>query len=253
MKPGHSCFIDIPLREKKPRRTGLTILIDGGLSTQLFTDVIESHSVFIDFVKFGWCTAIVTAKLRRKLEVLRHHNVRFFFGGTLFEKAVSQKKIKEFYSYLNGCQCEYVEIANGTIALSNSEKCEYIRHAARSFRVFSEVGYKDHERSDKMYPQRWITYIKEDLEAGAEKVITEARETGRSGICRSNGELRYGLIEEILNSGIDIQQLIFEAPNKYLQAHFIKRLGANVNMANISFHDIIGLETLRLGLHADTF
>jgi phosphosulfolactate synthase len=148
--------------------------------------------------------------------------------------------------------CRYAEISNGTIALSNADKAHLIERFAHEFYVLSEVGYKDSERSLHLPPAQWIAYIREDLAAGAERVITEARESGTSGIARPNGEVRYGLIEEILSSGIDSNSLIFEAPNKGLQTYFIRRLGTNVNLANIAMQDVIALETLRLGLRSDT-
>jgi phosphosulfolactate synthase len=147
---------------------------------------------------------------------------------------------------------KHVEVSNGSIALSNTEKAAFITQFASEYTVFSEVGYKDEVRSRDLPPKAWIEFIREDLRAGATKVITEARESGRSGICRANGELRYGLITEILDSGIPLDDLIFEAPNKDLQIYFIRKLGANVNFANIGVDDVINLETLRLGLRSDT-
>ncbi|AHE67640.1 hypothetical protein Loa_02096 [Legionella oakridgensis ATCC 33761 = DSM 21215] len=136
--------------------------------------------------------------------------------------------------------------------MDNHEKAMFIADFASEFEVFSEVGYKDQIRSQELHPAKWIEFINEDLNAGASRVITEARESGASGICRSNGELRYGLIEEIIHSGIDLNSLIFEAPNKDLQTYFIKHIGHEVNLANIAFDDVIALETLRLGLRSDT-
>ncbi len=246
-------FIDLPKRAEKPREKGWTILIDGGIATGQFTDVLNAHHDLIDFVKFGWGTSMVTKQMDRKMSALAEHEIPYFFGGTLFEKALSQNKLAEYRAYLKDYRCQYLEISNGTLSLTNSEKCQYIREFSDAFKVFSEVGYKDHEKSQNMHPAQWIECIKQDLKAGAVKVITEARESGQSGVCRSNGELRFGLIEEIVSSGIDMNSIVFEAPNKYLQTYFIKRFGVNVNLANIAFEDVIGLETLRVGLRSDTF
>ena len=246
-------FIDLPSRTSKPRAQGLTMLIDGGSPTGIFIDVINCYHSNVDYVKFGWGTSLITTALAKKIEVLHQNQIKFFFGGTLFEKALHQNKLDQYRDYLNSFHCEYMEISNGTLPLSNPEKCKHIKAFSRDFKVFSEVGYKDTERSLKMHPAQWVEFIKQDLEAGAIKVITESRESGTGGICRDDGELRYGLIEEILYSGIDTNDLIFEAPNKYLQIYFLNRLGINVNLANVSFQDIIGLETLRLGLRSDTF
>lgn len=245
-------MLKLPERTEKPRKTGLTIIIDRGLPTAYFQDVIRSYGHLIDMVKLGWGTALVTADLREKVQFAHHNNVAVFFGGTFFEKAFLQGKLKNYMQLCRELDIRYVEISNGSVALSNREKAEYISRFATEFTVLSEVGYKDQERSRELAPKSWIEFILEDLDAGATKVITEARESGKSGICRENGELRYGLITEILNSGISADNLIFEAPNKELQVYFIRKLGANVNFANIVPDDVISLETLRLGLRSDT-
>ena len=144
-------------------------------------------------------------------------------------------------------------MSNGTIRSSLDEKCDLIRRITRDFEVWSEVGFKDSQQSLDFPPSRWIESIEAEFEAGSVRVITESRETGTSGICRQDGEVRYGLIQDILNSGIDIDKLVFEAPNKDLQAYFILKIGTNVNLANIHFRDIVSTETLRLGLCHDTF
>jgi phosphosulfolactate synthase len=242
----------LPERTTKPRTRGLSIVIDNGIPLTYFQDVMESMGSLVDLVKFGWGTSIVSDTLERKIACLQHHQIDYFFGGTLFEKYLSQHLLDAYVDYCKQHGCRYVEISNGTIALSNEEKARLIADFAQEFHVLSEVGYKDSERSLHLHPAQWITYIRQDLAAGAERVITEARESGTSGICRSDGELRYGLIEEILSTDIDPNKLVFEAPNKSLQTYFIQRLGSNVNLANIPIHDIIPLETLRLGLRSDT-
>ncbi len=245
--------LDLPARASKPRQCGLTSLIDPGLPTGHFRDVIESHAALIDCVKFGWGTPVVTKDLCEKIAVLKAHDVSFYFGGTLFEKAFQRGKVDEYRQWCAKLGCPMVEISNGTFDIDQEEKARQIASFARDFIVFSEVGYKDSDRSINLPPSKWVEFIKGDLAAGARYAITEARESGTSGICRSNGELRFGLIEDVLGSGIDSHQLIFEAPNKTLQVFFIKKLGSDVNLGNISFADVVGLETLRLGLRADTF
>jgi phosphosulfolactate synthase len=246
-------FLQLPERDKKPRTTGLTILIDNGVPLNYFKDTITSNADLIDFVKFGWGTPLVTKHLEEKMVCLRENRVQFFFGGTLFEKFCSQGKIDDFYTYCRNYDCEYVEISNGTLNLPNKEKAKFISDFAKEFHVFSEVGKKDSQQSMQQSSAEWVEYILEDLEAGSEKVITEARESGTSGLCNSKGELRYGLIDEIVYSGISTEHLVFEAPNKAMQTYFIKLLGPNVNLGNIPFTDAIPLETLRLGLRSDTF
>jgi phosphosulfolactate synthase len=245
--------LTLPNRWMKPRTTGWTILIDTGTPFRQFEDMVESYGDYIDFVKFGWGTSLVTPQLERKIDCLKKNDIHYFFGGTLFEKFYSQHKVDEYYQYCKKHNCQYVEISNGTIDLTNRDKAQFIRDFSSEFQVLSEVGYKDGDKSINLRPALWVEYICEDLEAGAAKVITEARESGTSGICRSDGEVRYGLVDEILSaSTIDTDSLIFEAPNKSLQTYFIQKLGTHVNLANIPFHDVIPLETLRLGLRSDT-
>ena len=242
----------LPSRAAKPRATGLTMVIDSGLPSSLFADFITSDAEYIDFVKFGWGTAVVTAGLQGKIDALRAAGIGFYFGGTLLEKYLLQGKFDDFRRLCKQYACTHVEVSNGTIELSNSEKASYIRKLTNDFTVISEVGFKDPIRSEQLPPSSWIGFIREDLEAGATLVTLEARESGMSGICRPDGALRFGLIEYVLTSGIDQEQLLFEAPTTTLQAHFVTRLGPDVNLGNIPAQAVIGLETLRLGLRADT-
>jgi phosphosulfolactate synthase len=242
----------LPARTEKPRRTGLTMVIDSGIPVSLFADLISSAAEYIDLVKFGWGTAVVTSKLDAKIDVLKAHQIGFYFGGTLFEKYLLQGRLEEFRKFCRTWSCRYVEVSNGTISLSNSEKASYVRKLADEFTVVSEVGFKDPVRSEQLPPSKWVDYINEDLEAGASLVTLEARESGKSGICRPDGALRFGLIEDVLASGLDQENLVFEAPTTALQAHFVTRIGPNVNLGNIPAGGVIGVETLRLGLRADT-
>lgn len=242
----------LPSRTVKPRHTGQTMVIDGGIPPAYFTDLVSSAAEYIDFVKFGWGTAIVTSSLRKKIDALTANGIGYYLGGTLFEKYVLQGRFEDFRALCLEYGCEHVEVSNGTITMSNQEKASYIAKLADDFTVVSEVGYKDPTRSEQLPPSAWISFINEDLEAGASMVTLEARESGRSGICRPDGALRFGLIEDVLASGIDQDRLLFEAPTTALQAHFVTRLGPNVNLGNVPASAVIGLETLRLGLRADT-
>jgi phosphosulfolactate synthase len=245
-------FLDLPARTTKPRDRGLTMVIDSGMPTGLFEDAITTAAQYIDLVKFGWGTALVTPDLRRKLDCLNQLGVEYYLGGTLFEKFVAQDQFDGFLRLCEDLGVKTIEVSNGTIDLSNTSKAAYIRKCSEDFHVISEVGFKDSDRSLHLSPAMWIDCINEDLEAGASMVITEARESGKSGICRADGELRYGLIEDILGSGLPADRLLFEAPNKELQTYFIERVGPDVNLGNIHPWDLIGLETLRVGLRADT-
>ncbi|MFD1040207.1 phosphosulfolactate synthase [Virgibacillus byunsanensis] len=243
----------LPAREKKPRENGLTILIDNGAPLQLFMDTIDSSSDYIDVIKFGWGTSLVTTYLERKLEYLKNNEIDFFFGGTLFEKFLSQDKIEKFYLYCKKYKCKYVEISNGTLSISNHSKAKFITDFSREFTVFSEVGNKDPQTANIQDSSEWLSNIYEDIEAGATKVITEARESGTSGMCSEDGDIRMDIFDQLTNSGIPFERLIFEAPTKKMQTFFIQQVGPNVNLANIALSDVISLETLRLGLRSDTF
>lgn len=242
--------LTLPERPSKPREAGITMMIDPGLPLGYFTDVMESSGEYIDYVKFGWGTALAS-EIEPKLEVLRDNGIQFGFGGTLFEKFVFQDRFDDFRNLCATVGCDVVEVSNGTIDLPNTAKASYIRKLAYEFPVVSEVGFKDPDRSERLGAPSWIDAIEEDLEAGARLVITESRESGRSGTCLPDGRLRVGLIEELLHA-IGPERLVFEAPTAALQSYFVTRVGPEVNLGNVGAADVVSLETLRLGLRSDT-
>ncbi|MFD9906166.1 phosphosulfolactate synthase [Streptomyces sp. NPDC059063] len=244
--------LELPERPPKPRTRGQTMVIDGGAPVRWFEDVVESSGEFVDLVKFGWGTALVTAGIEAKTEVLRRHRIPYMFGGTLFEKYVLRGRFDDYRALCLAHGCERVEVSNGTIDLDAERKAAFIARLVADFEVVSEVGFKDPHRSETFPPSQWIAAIRRDLDAGARSVILEARESGTSGICRPDGEVRFGLIEDVLTAGIPTDRLIFEAPTKQLQTYFIQRVGGDVNLGNVALADVISLETLRLGLRADT-
>jgi phosphosulfolactate synthase len=226
---------------------GLTHVIDKGLGPRAWEDVLETCGDYITLVKLGWGTAYVTPNLERKLEVLKGKPV--VIGGTFLEAVISQGKVDEYKRWLTDLGLSHVEISDGVIDLPRERKLELIADFARDFTVLSEVGSKD---ADVVYaPYQWVAWIKEELEAGAWKVITEGREGGSAGIYRSDGDMRTGLVDEIAHE-ISVDDLIFEAPTKSSQAWFIREFGPSVNLGNIPPEEVIPLETLRLGLRADT-
>jgi len=229
------------------RDGGLTHVLDKGLGPRAWEDVLETSGVYIDIVKLGWGTAYVTPNLRRKLEVLSGKPV--VIGGTFFEVVYVKDKVDDYKRWLTDLGLTHVEISDGTVEIPREEKLELIADLARDFTVLSEVGSKDSEVN--FAPYLWVQWIKEELEAGAWKVITEARESGTAGIFRPTGEMRTGLIDEIVHD-IDPGDLVFEAPTKSAQAWFVKKFGAEVNLGNIPPDEVIPLETLRLGLRGDT-
>jgi phosphosulfolactate synthase len=226
---------------------GLTHVIDKGLGPRAWEDVLETSGDYISIVKLGWGTAYVTPNLRRKLDVLKEKPV--VIGGTFLEAVIAQDRIDEYKAWLAELGLTHVEISDGVIDLPRERKLELIADFARDFTVLSEVGSKD---AEVVYaPYQWVEWIREELDAGAWKVITEGREGGTAGIYRPTGEMRTGLVDEIVHS-IDPADLVFEAPSKSSQAWFIRQLGASVNLGNIAPDEVIPLETLRLGLRGDT-
>lgn len=226
---------------------GLTHVLDKGLGPRGWEDVLEMAGEHIDIVKLGWGTAYVTNNLRRKLDVLKEKRV--VIGGTFFEVVYVRGRFDEYKRWLRDLGLTHVEISDGTVEMPRERKLELIADFARDFTVLSEVGSKD---SDVVFaPYEWVQWIKEEKDAGAWKVITEAREGGTSGIFRADGDMRTGLIQEIEHE-IDFHDLVWEAPTKRSQAWFVKHFGPDVNLGNIPPDEVIPLETLRLGLRGDT-
>lgn len=242
----------LPHLEPKPRQRGLTMVIDPGMFTAQFEDAIDSVGELVDLVKFGWGTCLVTKDIKRKIDILRSAGIDFYFGGTLFERYALDGLVSEWLELCRVMGVTHVEVSNGTIPIDNTEKARWVARLADEFVVISEVGFKDMRRSDALAPPRWISLIEQDLAAGAQLVTAEARESGRAGICRADGEPRHELVDEIISSGLNLDRLLFEAPNKELQTYFLRRMGSSVNLGNIRAEDVIGLETLRRGLRSDT-
>jgi phosphosulfolactate synthase len=229
------------------RDGGLTHVLDKGLGPRAWEDLLDTAGDYIDIVKLGWGTSWVTRNLERKLAVLA--GKRVVIGGTFFEVVFLKGKLDEYKRWLVDLGLTHVEISDGTIDIPRERKLELVQEFARDFTVLSEVGSKDAEVV--FAPYQWVGWIKEELEAGAWKVITEAREGGTAGIFRPTGEMRTGLVDEIVHE-IDFRDLVFEAPTKSAQAWFVKQFGPAVNLGNIPPEEVIPLETLRLGLRGDT-
>jgi len=243
-------FLEIPPRTVKPRERGLTHVLDRGLSLAEVDGLIETAGPSVDIVKLGWGTALVSANLRPKLARYAEHGIPVVLGGTLTEIAIRQGRIEGLMGWLGELGLRHVEISDGTIPLEPEVKSHLIRQfAANGFTVLAEVGSKDTDFI--MAPYVWVEQIERDLEAGAWKVIAEARESGTAGIYRGDGEPRTGLIDEILHA-VAADRLIFEAPRKDQQVWLLRHLGAECNLGNIAASDVISLETLRLGLRSDT-
>ncbi len=240
----------IPERSEKPRQKGLTMVMDKGLSIREVENLIDAGGDYIDIVKFGWATSFVTKRLEEKIEVYRSAGIPVYFGGTLFEAFLVRDQLDDYRRLLDKYKLEYAEVSDGSIELEHDKKCELISSFAKQVTVLSEVGSKDAEKI--IPPYQWIKLMKAELEAGAWKVIGESREAGNVGLFRSSGEVRMGLVQEILTE-VPMEKIIWEAPQKTQQVFFIKLCGADVNLGNISAEEVIPLETIRLGLRSDTF
>jgi phosphosulfolactate synthase len=240
----------IPAREEKPRQQGLTMMMDKGLCLRETENFCEAAADFTDIVKFGFGTAAITKSLKEKIKIYQQANIRTYFGGTLFEIFVIRGKFEEYRKLIDIYNLDAVEVSDGSMNIPHDEKLEYIRTLAKQTTVLSEVGYKV---SGIMIPtEKWVEMMQTELEAGAWKVIAEARESGNIGIYNPDGSANADLVCDIIHA-IGKENVLWEAPSKSQQAYFIKLLGANVNLGNIASNEVVSLETLRLGLRGDTF
>ncbi len=240
----------LPDRQKQPRAYGLTMVMDKGLSLEEaknFMDVGQSH---VDIVKLGFGTAVVTPKLEEKIALYKSCGMAVYFGGTLFEAYLARNQIQDYVNMCKSFSVNYMEVSDGSIIIPHAEKCGYIEKLTQHGTVLSEVGSKD--ATHIIPPYKWIELMKAELEAGSSYVIAEAREAGNVGIYRGSGEVREGLVQEILTQ-IPSEKIIWEAPQKAQQLYFLELVGCNVNLGNIPANEVIALEAMRMGLRGDTF
>lgn len=240
----------IPDRFLKPRISGLTMVMDKGLSVNEAINFLSVAHPHVDIIKLGFGTSFVTPNLAEKLDVYRSYNIPIYFGGTLFEAFLIRNQFEDYISVCKEYGISYMEVSDGSITIPHSEKCGYIEKLTKIGVVLSEVGSKDAEHI--IPPYKWIELMRAELNAGATYVIAEAREAGNVGIYRGSGEVREGLVQEILTQ-IPGEKIIWEAPQKAQQLYFIELLGCNVNLGNIAPTEVLPLESMRLGLRGDTF
>ena len=251
MYPLNYPLAPLPERTIQPRTVGITMVMDKGLGRRAAEDLIDNAAPYFDYIKLGWSTALFVRSLSEKLALYKNAGIKPYFGGTLWEAFYVRQKVDDFLRFLDAHGVQVVEISDGSIDQPHEEKLHWIRFfAERGYEVLSEVGSKD--ATKVLPPFRWIELIRAELEAGSRYVIAEARESGTVGMYRSTGEVREGLVEEVVHH-ISWERLIFEAPQRVQQAWFIRRLGTNVNLGNIAPEEIISVETMRLGLRGDTF
>lgn len=240
----------IPDRTKKPRNNGLTMVMDKGMSLEEARNFLSVAAPHVDVLKLGFGTSFVTPGLRQKIELYQSHNIPVYFGGTLFEAFLIRNQLDEYIRVIKDYGISYMEVSDGSITIPHAEKCGYIEKLAKLGLVLSEVGSKDAEHI--IPPYKWIELMRAELEAGASYVIAEARESGNVGIYRGSGEVREGLVQEILTQ-IPAEKIIWEAPQKAQQLYFLELIGCNVNLGNLAPHEVIALEAMRIGLRGDTF
>jgi phosphosulfolactate synthase len=240
----------IPERTKQPRQNGLTMVMDKGLSLRDAESFISVGAPHTDIVKLGFGTSFVTPNLRAKIELYQAHNIPVYFGGTLFEAFVIRNQFDDYIAMCKDYKIDVIEVSDGSIEIPHTEKCGYIEKISKFAKVFSEVGSKD--AAHIIPPYKWIELMSAELSAGASYVIAEAREAGNVGIYRGSGEVREGLVQEILTK-IPAEKILWEAPQKAQQLYFLELIGCNVNLGNIAPSEIIPLEAMRIGLRGDTF
>lgn len=240
----------IPDRKLKPRQSGITMVMDKGLSIEEAKNFMSIASPHVDIVKLGFGTSFVTPNLEAKLEVYRSYNIPIYFGGTLFEAFLIRNQFDDYMAVCKEFGISYLEVSDGSVDIPHAEKCGYIEKLTQHFTVLSEVGSKD--AAHIIPPYKWIELMRAELEAGSAYVIAEAREAGNVGIYRGSGEVREGLVQEILTQ-IPAEKIIWEAPQKAQQLYFIELIGCNVNLGNIAPTEVLPLEAMRIGLRGDTF
>lgn len=224
--------------------------MDKGLSLREAEDMLSVGEPYIDIVKLGFGTSYVTPNLRAKIELYQSHNIPVYFGGTLFEAFLVRNQFDDYIAVCKDYDIKYMEVSDGSITIPHAEKCGYIEKLTKYGTVLSEVGSKD--ATHIIPPYKWIELMRAELAAGSTYVIAEAREAGNVGIYRGSGEVREGLVNEILTQ-IPGEKIMWEAPQKAQQLYFLELLGCNVNLGNIAPTEIIPLETMRIGLRGDTF
>lgn len=241
---------NMPERDQQPRNNGLTMMMDKGLSWRQAENFVDANAHLTDLVKLGFGTAYVTKDFQRKIDIYKAGNLNVYLGGTLFEAFIVRGMFDNYRRLLDKFKIETCEVSDGSIILPHDKKCEYITTLAKDYRVLSEVGSK--EAGIFISPAKWISMMKGELDAGAWKVIAEARESGTVGIYRPNGTAHVALVNKII-AKVKMENILWEAPLKNQQVWFIKQFGANVNLGNIAPNEVIALECLRLGLRGDTF
>ncbi|MBK9480101.1 MAG: phosphosulfolactate synthase [Bacteroidetes bacterium] len=240
----------IPERSQKPRVSGITMMMDKGISLREAENFISASGHLTDLVKLGFGTSFISPNLQEKIKLYQDAKIKVYLGGTLFEAFIVRNMFDDYRKLLDKLKLDTAEVSDGSLEMPHDKKCEYIQTLSKQVTVLSEVGSK--EEGIIIHPAKWIKMMTKELEAGSWKVIAEARESGNVGIYHRDGKAHTLLIDKIL-ARVPAEKIMWESPQKPQQVWFIKLLGANVNLGNIAPNDVISLETLRLGLRGDTF
>jgi phosphosulfolactate synthase len=240
----------LPARSVRPRKNGVTMVMDKGLGLKQAEMFIDSCADYVDLVKLGFGTSVITPNVVEKIKLYKDAGFKVYLGGTLFEAFIIRDKFDDYVKFIDKLKIDHVEVSDGSIIMDHDQKCKYIHKLAKNYTVLSEVGSK--EEGIIIHPNKWTSMMKNELEAGSWKVIAEARESGNVGIYHRNGSPHTMLMNKII-AKVKVENILWEAPQKSQQVWFIKQFGADVNLGNIAFEEVIPLETLRLGLRGDTF
>jgi phosphosulfolactate synthase len=242
----------MPERTKSPRSYGITMVTDKGLSLQDTKNFLSASAPYVDMVKLAFGTAYVTPNLEDKIKVYQAHNIPVYFGGLLLEAFIIRNQFDDYVKLIKDYGITHTEVSDGSLSIPHAEKCGYIEKLAKLGTVLSEIGSKDKDREHITPPYKWIELMKAELEAGSTYIIAEARETGNVGLYRDSGEVREGLVQEILTQ-VPVEKIIWETPRKEQQLYFLELVGCNVNLGNIASKEVIALEAMRVGLRGDSF
>lgn len=242
-------FLELPERPGKPRQRGLTHVLDKGTPIPLLEAQLAQSGHLIDVLKIGWGTAYVDPAAKERVALCRSAGIICCLGGTLLEICEAQGKVDELAEWASGIGICAVEVSNGLEAIGPARKVELVRRLSAEFLVLAETGTKD--GSAPVVEADWVAELAADLEAGAQWVVVEGRESGTVGLYHDDGSLRTELVD-LIEERIPLDRVIFEAPRKAQQAWLIHRFGPNVNLGNVPPDEALAVETLRLGLRADT-
>ena len=243
-----------PYRVEKPRKNGITMMLDKGMGLRVLEDLMEVSGEYIDFAKFGWGTSALHDRelIQNKAEMYLSYDVNPYPGGTLFELAYMKNKFSEFLDEADKLGLTAIEISDGSTIISPEERRNIISETKdRGFIVISEVGKKNPQDDCKLDTDDRVKLINSDINAGSDKILIEAREGGKGiGIYDECGNIKENELEILAKT--NMEKIIWEAPLKNQQTDLILKFGPNVNLGNIAPEEVTSLETLRRGLRGDT-